>query len=106
MRLSCCGRVRAGIARLAAQDVARPQTDAPAVGDARGGSGPTVSGVNDDEREALQWLTVEELAARRRRLVRDYDREIRGGHPEAQRIASIEADAEAIAAVQKQRREL
>lgn len=62
------------------------------------------STVNDTDREALQWLTVDELAARRRALVRDYDRELRGAHPNPDRVAAIWADADAIAQVQRGRR--
>jgi hypothetical protein len=45
--------------------------------------------VNDADREALQWLTVDELAARRRALVRDYDRELRSEHPDSDRVAAM-----------------
>lgn len=60
--------------------------------------------MNDADREALQWLTVDELAVRRRALVRDYDRELRGEHPEADRVAAIWAEADAIEQVQRGRR--
>jgi hypothetical protein len=33
--------------------------------------------MNDADHEALQWLTVDELVARRRELVREYDRQLR-----------------------------
>ncbi len=68
-------------------------------------SAPTLRRVNDDEREALQWLTVDELAARRRWLVRDYDRELRKAAPDPARAAAIRADAEAIDQVQRKRRQ-
>ncbi|PZE64034.1 hypothetical protein [Curtobacterium sp. MCBD17_021] len=57
-----------------------------------------------DDRDALQWLTVEELAARRRQLVREYDCELRGSLPDADRVAEIWAEADAIAAVQRGQR--
>ena len=59
-------------------------------------------GMCDVDREALQWLTVEELAARRRQLVREYDRQLR--RPDPGRVAAIRAEADAIAAVQRDRR--
>lgn len=52
--------------------------------------------MNDAGRDALQWLTVDELAARRRQLVRDYDRELRRAEPDHDRVAAIWADADAI----------
>lgn len=60
--------------------------------------------VSDADREALQWLTVDELAARRRALVRDYDRELRSEHPDSDRVAAIWAEADAIEQVQRGRR--
>ncbi|UFU15899.1 hypothetical protein LQK89_17165 (plasmid) [Curtobacterium sp. C1] len=60
--------------------------------------------MNDADREALQWLTVDELAARRRALVRDYDRELRGERPDTDRVAAIWAEADAIEQVQRGRR--
>ncbi|MCA5923100.1 hypothetical protein [Curtobacterium oceanosedimentum] len=45
--------------------------------------------MNDADREALQWLTVDELAARRRALVRDYDRELRSEYPDSDRVAAM-----------------
>jgi hypothetical protein len=62
--------------------------------------------VNNVVREALQWLTVDELVARRRALVRDYDydRELRGAHPNLDRVAAMWADADAIDQVQRGRR--
>lgn len=65
---------------------------------------PTVLVVNDADREALQWLTVDELAARRRALVRDYDRELRGTRPDLDRVSAIQAEADAIEQVQRGRR--
>lgn len=70
----------------------------------RAGRRPTVPVVNDADREALQWLTVDELAARRRALVRDYDRELRGAHPDPGRVSAIWAEADAIEQVQRGRR--
>lgn len=64
----------------------------------------TVPVVNDADREALQWLTVDELAARRRALVRDYDRELRGARPDLDRVFAIQAEADAIEQVQRGRR--
>ncbi len=55
----------------------------------RAGRQPTVPIVNDADREALQWLTVDELAARRRALVREYDRELRSAHPDPDRVSAI-----------------
>lgn len=55
----------------------------------RAGRRPTVPVVNDADREALQWLTVDELAARRRALVREYDRELRSAHPDPDRVSAI-----------------
>ncbi|MBO9042527.1 hypothetical protein [Curtobacterium flaccumfaciens] len=60
--------------------------------------------MNDVEREALQWLTVDELAARRWALVRDHDRELRGAHPDPNRVTAIWAEADAIEQVQRGRR--
>jgi hypothetical protein len=60
--------------------------------------------VNDADREALQWLTVDELAARRRALVRDYDRELRAERPDPDRVSAIWAEADAIDQVQRDRR--
>lgn len=57
--------------------------------------------VNDVEREALQWLTIDELAARRWALVRDYDRELRDAHPDPNRVTAIWAEADAIEQVQR-----
>jgi hypothetical protein len=59
--------------------------------------------VNDADRETLQWLTIDELAARRRVLVRNYDRE-RGAHPDLDRVSSIWAEADAIEQVKRGRR--
>lgn len=59
--------------------------------------------MNDVEREALQWLTIDELAARRRALVRDYDRELRSAHPDPDRTSAITAKADAIDQVQRGR---
>lgn len=66
--------------------------------------GHTMPGMRDVDREALQWLTVEELAARRRQLVREYDRALRQSVHDRDRIAEIWAEAEAIAQVQRGRR--
>ncbi|PZF26894.1 hypothetical protein DEJ05_08290 [Curtobacterium sp. MCLR17_045] len=60
--------------------------------------------MNDADREGLHWLTVDELAARRRIPVRDYDRELRGSHPDANRVSAIWAEADAIEQVQRGRR--
>jgi hypothetical protein len=60
--------------------------------------------VNDADREALQWLTVDELAARRRALVRDYDRELRRPDPDREHVAALWAEADAIEQVQRGRR--
>lgn len=60
--------------------------------------------MNDADRDALQWLTVDELAARRRELVREYDRELRGRTPDSERVAAIWAEADAVAEVQWDRR--
>ncbi len=68
------------------------------------GRGPTVPVVNDADREALQWLTVDELAARRRALVRDYDRELRRPDPDREHVAALWAEADAIEQVQRGRR--
>lgn len=60
--------------------------------------------VKNSEHDALQWLTVEELAARRRDLVREYDRALRQRDPDQIRVAEIWAEADAIAEVQRARR--
>ena len=60
--------------------------------------------MNDADREALLWLTVDELAARRRTLVRDYDRELRSSHPDHEQVAALWAEADAIEQVQRGRR--
>ncbi|MCS6577392.1 MULTISPECIES: hypothetical protein [Curtobacterium] len=60
--------------------------------------------MNDADRDALQWLTVEEPAARRRQLVRECDRELRRSQPDGDRVAGIWVEADAIAVVQRARR--
>ncbi|PZE53716.1 hypothetical protein DEJ04_17375 [Curtobacterium sp. MCLR17_044] len=60
--------------------------------------------MNDGARDALQWLTVDELAALRRQLVRDYDRALRAPDSDLERVADIWAEADAIALVQRERR--
>lgn len=60
--------------------------------------------MNDASREALLWLTPDELAARRRQLVREYDRELRSHEPDSERVAAIWAEADAIDTVQRERR--
>ncbi|UFU16062.1 hypothetical protein LQK89_17725 (plasmid) [Curtobacterium sp. C1] len=60
--------------------------------------------MRDSDREALQWLTVEELASRRRQLVRDYDRATRQPNPDSAQIARISDEAAAIDDVQRGRR--
>ncbi|WIE63159.1 hypothetical protein DEI97_008465 [Curtobacterium sp. MCLR17_032] len=59
--------------------------------------------MHDADRDAQQWLTVDELAARRRELVRQYDRELRSAEPVPERVAALWAEADAIAAVQRGR---
>ena len=65
------------------------------------GDPPTFPVVNDADRDALQWLTVDEPAAHRGVLVRDYDRALRGSHPDPDRVAAISAEAGAIEQVQR-----
>ncbi len=65
---------------------------------------PTVPVVNDADREVLQRLTVDELAARRRALVRDYNRELYGAHSDPNRVSAIRAEADAIEQAQRGRR--
>lgn len=68
------------------------------------GRAPTLPAMNAADHEALQWLTVDELAARRRELVREYDRKLRRSEFDGARVAAIEEEAEAIASVQRGRR--
>ncbi len=56
--------------------------------------------MNDVDREALQWLTVDEIVARLRALVRDYDRKLRSADPDPDRVSAIWAEADAIEQVQ------
>lgn len=60
--------------------------------------------MNDADHEALQRLTVDELAPARCELVREYDRELRGSRANADRAAEIWAEADAISDVQRGRR--
>jgi hypothetical protein len=53
---------------------------------------------------ALQWLTVDELAARRRDLVRQFDRLVRDPHSDAAERLRILDDAATIDRVQRDRR--
>jgi hypothetical protein len=46
-------------------------------------------GVDDVDPEVLMWLTEDELALRRRGLVRDYDRALRQPHPDVDEVRRI-----------------
>lgn len=58
----------------------------------------------DPSEEALQWLTIDELAARRRDLVRELDRVMRHDPVDEDELAQILEDAARIERVQQERR--